>query len=35
MQRKIAGSSEETARNTGRLIREIPAAVAKANRLGP
>lgn len=33
VQRKIAGSSEETARNTGRLIKELPAAIAKANRL--
>ena len=33
VQRKIAGSSEETARNTGRLIRELPAAIAKSNRL--
>jgi hypothetical protein len=35
VQRKIAGSSEETARNTGRLIRELPAAIAKSNRLSP
>jgi hypothetical protein len=33
MQQKIAGSTEETARNTGRLLRELPAAIAKSNRL--
>lgn len=33
LQRKIAGASEETARNTTRLVREIPEAIARSNRL--